>query len=215
MPYKNSEKAKACKKKWADANKEKIKLSIALDRKANPEKYKARNKKFKEKNKLKIKEENKIYRDKNKERIKEYNKKWYQENKHIRKAYRAKKYAEDPNFRVEANLRRCILSAIKNGYKSDSTLKLLGAPFTFVKEYIESQFESWMNWGNHGEYNENRLTWHIDHIIPCASFDLTKPEEQVKCFHYSNLRPLLAKENLIKSDKIIINPKPSVIKLYE
>jgi hypothetical protein len=51
-----------------------------------------------------------------------------------------------------------------------------------------------MNWENQGE-------WHIDHILPCASFDLTKEEEQRKCFHYTNLQPLWAKDNMIKGSK--------------
>jgi desulfoferrodoxin (superoxide reductase-like protein) len=63
---------------------------------------------------------------------------------------------------------------------------------------LEKQFKLGMNWDNYG-----RSGWHIDHIKPCASFDLTKKEEQLKCFHYTNLQPLWARENLIKSDKIL------------
>ena len=53
-----------------------------------------------------------------------------------------------------------------------------------------------MSWDNQGE-------WHIDHIIPCASFDLTNEEEQEKCFHYTNLQPLWAIDNMVKGCKII------------
>ena len=56
-----------------------------------------------------------------------------------------------------------------------------------------------MNWDNHGE-------WHIDHHIPIASFNLLKEEEQ-KCFHYTNLKPLWAKDNLSKGKKV---PKKSI-----
>jgi hypothetical protein len=45
--------------------------------------------------------------------------------------------------------------------------------------------------------------WHIDHIIPCVSFDLSKPKEQAKCFHYSNLQALWKHENLSKGAKIL------------
>jgi hypothetical protein len=51
-----------------------------------------------------------------------------------------------------------------------------------------------MNWENQGE-------WHIDHIRPCASFNLDNEEERYQCFHYTNLQPLWTEDNLIKSDK--------------
>ena len=54
-----------------------------------------------------------------------------------------------------------------------------------------------MSWKNHGYYG-----WHIDHILPCAGFNLENTQEQKYCFHYSNMQPLWAKENLSKSSKI-------------
>ena len=71
---------------------------------------------------------------------------------------------------------------------------MLGADANFVREHLEKQFKPGMSWANH-----TKDGWHIDHKIPCASFDLTKPEEQQKCFHYTNLQPLWARENLTKS----------------
>jgi len=58
------------------------------------------------------------------------------------------------------------------------------------------QFKPGMTWDNYGYYG-----WHIDHKVPCSNFDLSKPEEQYKCFHYTNLQPLWAEENLIKGGK--------------
>ena len=67
----------------------------------------------------------------------------------------------------------------------------MGCSIEFLKEYLEKQFKSGMNWDNYGE-------WHVDHIIPCVSFDLSDPEQQKKCFYYTNLQPLWAIENLEK-----------------
>jgi len=50
-----------------------------------------------------------------------------------------------------------------------------------------------MNWENYGK-------WHIDHIRPCNSFDLSNREQQKLCFHYLNLQPLWGTENNAKKD---------------
>ena len=72
-------------------------------------------------------------------------------------------------------------------------MKLIGCSIESLKNYLEKQFKKDMTWHNHGLYG-----WHIDHIRPCISFDLIKKSEQKKCFHYTNLQPLWAKENLSK-----------------
>lgn len=61
-----------------------------------------------------------------------------------------------------------------------------------------------MSWSNYGD-------WHIDHIIPCAAFDLNDELEQKACFHYTNLQPMWAKENIQKSDKYSIKEKEEYI----
>jgi len=108
-------------------------------------------------------------------------------------AYRENKYKNDPNFRLAQVIRVRMRKVIKN--KSQSSKKLMGADIETVKKHLESLFQDGMSWDNHG-FNG----WHIDHIIPCASFDLTDPKQQKKCFHYTNLQPLWAKDNLSKSD---------------
>lgn len=87
----------------------------------------------------------------------------------------------------------------KTKYKAvEKTEDLLGCSIEFFQKHIESQFEAWMTWDNYGKH-----TWHIDHIIPLAAFDLTNDEELRKACHYTNLRPLSAKENWKKHAKII------------
>jgi len=52
-----------------------------------------------------------------------------------------------------------------------------------------------MSWANYGE-------WHIDHIVPCAAFDLTDARQVGLCFHWLNLRPCWARDNAAKGDKL-------------
>lgn len=83
--------------------------------------------------------------------------------------------------------------------KCAKTIELIGCSMVDLKLYIESKFKPGMSWENHG-FGDNK--WHIDHIIPCAAFDLTQEPEQRKCFHFSNLQPLWQKDNLRKRDTI-------------
>lgn len=89
------------------------------------------------------------------------------------------------------NLRNRLNKALKGTVKSSNTLSLLGCEVEFLKQHLEKQFKEKMSWENYGE-------WHIDHIKPCAAFDLTVVEEQQKCFHYTNLQPLWESENSSK-----------------
>ena len=71
-------------------------------------------------------------------------------------------------------------------------MTLIGCSIEKLKKHFEKQFKSDMSWFNYGK-------WHIDHIKPCCKFDLRKISEQKKCFHYTNLQPLWAKENFRKN----------------
>lgn len=86
--------------------------------------------------------------------------------------------------------------ALKNNIKSNKTEKLLDCSIEELKRHLESQFKIGMSW-------DNREEWHIDHEIPCSLFDLTDPHQQAVCFHWSNLQPLWAEDNLSKKDSII------------
>lgn len=106
---------------------------------------------------------------------------------------------EDHTFRLKDNLRRRINSALNfiGVKRTKRTLELLGVPdIKFLKKYLESKFKTGMSW-------EKRGLIHIDHIIPCKSFDLTNLKQQAKCFHYTNLQPLWAHENLSKGAKVL------------
>ena len=118
----------------------------------------------------------------------------------VKKTYVKAKKATDPIYKLECNLRSRLRNAIdqkRNGgaVKSARTRELLGADMPIVFSHIELQFQEGMTWQNYGK-------WHVDHILPCASFDLSKPEEQFKCFNYKNLQPLWAVDNLRKHAKL-------------
>jgi hypothetical protein len=128
-------------------------------------------------------------------------KKYYLNNKEkIKKRtlnYYNKKRKTDNIFRLTINIRRRINGAINLNNKSANTMLLLGVPnIEFLWKHLESTFKPGMTRKNYG-------LWHVDHIIPCSIFDLSKPEEQRKCFHYTNLQALWAHENLSKSNKSV------------
>lgn len=105
-------------------------------------------------------------------------------------------YDTNTQFKLSVILRQRLQGALKrvSVTKSCSAILLIGCSINELRFHIESLWRPGMNWKNHTQDG-----WHIDHIIPCAAFDLTKPEEQRKCFHWSNLQPLWAKDNLSKS----------------
>ena len=83
---------------------------------------------------------------------------------------------------------------MKGNEKAYKTIELLGCSIPEFKEYLEKLFKDGMNWDNYGYYG-----WHVDHILPCAYFDLSDPKQQRLCFHYTNLQPLWSKDNYKKS----------------
>ena len=173
-------------------------------------------KEYYHKNKQRLLNQKKEYYESNKEDIKEKNKKRYYENQEehqskardrynklnpdrrrmVKNKYYHNKRKNDPCDKIRRNLSRRIRDFIK---KDNITTKdLLGCSFEDFRQYLESLFLNGMNWENYGVHG-----WHIDHIIPCDSFDLSNPYQVKQCFHFSNLQPLWAKDNIIKSNKII------------
>lgn len=151
----------------------------------------------------KYKEKDKKYFENNKDIIRERGLEYYKNNKDIiiEKAtkYTVKKLENDIEYKIKFNLRSRIRMAIKNQYgnKSVKTLELLGCTIDECRQYLESLFLEGMSWENYGTHG-----WHIDHILPCSSFDLTDIEQQKKCFNYTNLQPLWAIDNIKKGCKI-------------
>lgn len=145
------------------------------------------------KEKIRIRE--KLYRERNKERLalarKEYDKLWSKRNRKRRREIESN-YLKNASkqvlfvFRTRGRIREVIKNSFAN--KTQSTNDLIGCTGLDACNHIENLFTEGMSWENYGE-------WHIDHIRPCASFNLQDPEEQKKCFHYTNLQPLWGKDN--------------------
>jgi len=127
-----------------------------------------------------------------------YAAKWRENNKEKRnksnREYIKKRIEIDPSYKLMQNLRSRLRQALKHqrAYKVSKTATLLGCTYEELKQHLESQFTEGMTWDNHGE-------WHVDHKKPIAMFDLSKEEDQRVCFHYTNLQPLWAEENIKKS----------------
>lgn len=165
------------------------------------ENHKAYCHKWYEENKEEILAGWKALRDKNPEIHRKQNSKYYRENKQkvmSRNNANTKKHLQnDPMFRITKNLRGRINTVLNGQAKSAKTLELLGCSLPEFKEHLEKQFNNSMTWENYGG------VWHVDHMKPCSKFNLLLADEQQKCFHYTNLQPLLAIENLQKYNKII------------
>jgi hypothetical protein len=112
-------------------------------------------------------------------------------------AYMKHKRASDPSFLVADRLRRRINGALsrQSAEKCAGLVDVAGCSLADLVSHIARQFVDGMSW-------ENRSLWHIDHIIPCSAFDLTDPGQQKVAFHYTNLRPVWASDNLRKNAKI-------------
>jgi len=151
-----------------------------------------------EQNKDKIREYHKNRYLENKKTYLQQAKNYYLNNKDKRHQY-IKKYLENtPSAKLAANLRTRVWIALKSAQttKCKKTLLLLGCTIEELKKYIEGLWQSGMGWENHAKDG-----WHLDHIIPCASFDLTDPIQQEICFHYTNLQPLWCMDNLSKGSR--------------
>jgi len=184
-------------------------------------------KKYGQDNKEKLSQKAKTYYKENQETIKQRVRNHRRENAHEINEKRRERYENDEEYRNK-RLKECSTSNAKcrperrkrakeersaayylqlcrkrmwhafngRGTKSAKTKALLGCDGEFLKQYLEGT----------KVLGKDYTHAHIDHIIPCCSFDMTDEQQQRMCFHYTNLQLLPAKENLEKSNKISYNP---------
>ena len=198
---KNKPYIKKWKKEYYKENREKIAEKRKEDRTNNREEISIKRKIYRKNNKERINAAKSKYHQENKERI-SLKRKYYRENNKIKLAETKREYYENNKneiqFKLANNLRGRFRAAIKNNAKVTSIIELTGCTILELKKYIEYKFTKGMTWGNW-----SLSGWHLDHKIPCSSFDLTDSRQQKKCFHFANLQPLWAKDNLKKGNKII------------
>jgi hypothetical protein len=192
MPYKNPD-LEENKAKSREATKK----YMAEWRKNNPELNRERKRLDYIKNKEKVKAKQAQYRIEHRDEILARQKAYQRANRALINKTIKNRLKIDVNFKLREMIRCRIKTALARGSKSSTSEILTGCKIDFLRNYIESMFTDGMSWENHGISG-----WHIDHIIPCASFDLTDIEQQKKCFHYTNLQPLWAAENLRKGDRM-------------
>lgn len=184
-------------KEYYQKNKEKLKL------KAKANGVNENSLKYYHANKETLAEKKKIYYKKNKAMFKEYGKKYREENKELIKEKKIKRQfnrrKEDFIYKLRCNVSTLIRISFKNKSfkKKNKSQEILGCSYEEFKLHLESMFEPWMNWGNHGNPKDGVLepnkTWDIDHILPLSS---AKTEDDIiKLNHYTNLRPLCSYNN--------------------
>jgi len=163
---------------------------------SNKEKFKQKSRTYYKNNKEKHNERTRNWQKNNKLKIKEYKKDYYQRNKTKLLQNENNRFKTDIQFKLGKTLRSRLNKVLKRNLKSGSAVKDLGCTVDELKIYLESKFQkgmSWDNWTTDG--------WHIDHIRPLSSFDLTIKEQLLQAVHYTNLQPLWAKDNFSKKDK--------------
>ena len=157
-----------------------------------------KNRKYGKENAEYLKKVHNEYRAANRERARAWNKKYRDANKKKIMDKLRERRRNDPFRRLRDAIRgsiRAYLGSKKT--RRGSTFEIVGCTPDFLRGHLEKQFKPGMTWENYGSH------WHVDHRIPLASGN--SPEEIKGLSHWTNLQPLEALENIIKSDKIPID----------
>jgi hypothetical protein len=191
----------AANTEWRKNNPEKRRAQNARCYKNNLEKCKATSIKWHKNNPEKTRAAKAKWRKNNSERARsavvEWNRKNPEKLRAINANYQRERRAVDSTYKLMKNIGAAMSTALKGNVKHSHTAELIGCSVECLRYHLEGQFVEGMTWDNYGRYG-----WHIDHIIPLSYFDFSDPEEQKRAWHYTNLQPLWAADNLRKSNKI-------------
>ena len=189
---KHSMAIKEYRKKYQAKNKTAIK---AYDRKRYAEKSET------------MKEYGRKYYTENKEARKEYHKKWRLNHKKQRNEYMRQRTNLNPKFKINEAISSNIRSSLKGKKAGRHWETFVDYTVDQLKRHLEKQFKDGMSWDNYG-----RNGWNIDHIIPVSVFNFSSPNDIdfKRCWALSNLQPMWARENIIKSNKLNKPFQPSL-----
>lgn len=144
-----------------------------------------------------VRESCRKWRDRNPERKREDTRRYREENREkvrvFQRAYERRRYRSDPVYRLAKILRARINKALRRG-RAGSAVRDLGCSVAQLREHLEARFQPGMSWANQGD-------WHVDHVRPLSTFDLSNPDQLREACHYTNLQPLWAQQNRRKSNK--------------
>ena len=174
-------------------------------------------------NKSRLKPVRKAWRERNREKLRVFHREYHRrrsaagfrrkdstrakERRHERnREMFRRRYKSDLPYTLLRILRYRLWKVVKGAGRSGNAraMELLGCSIEQFCAHIEARFTHGMSWKNYGR------AWHLDHIIPCAAFDLCDPRQQRQCFHYTNLRPLWARAN-IRKGKRVLDPQLSLL----
>lgn len=163
--------------------------------KKNRERANAKSKRWRAENWSRHLHNTRGWREMNRDRCLSVRKQWRAQNaERLRTRYREyyeERLATDSLFRLKHHLRVRLRNALHGRSKSARTMELVGCSIEELRAHLEQQFINNMTWENYGQ-------WHVDHRVPCAAWDLSDPEQQRACFHWSNLQPMWGTENSSK-----------------
>lgn len=212
----NKEAARKRYRKYIEANREKINSRRRERRAKNIDERREKDREYYQKNKDKVLLNGKKYRFKNKEKIAEYSKKYRMENKEKIKEIKKNHYPKqneldrlrrksDPQWKLNRVISNYIYQTLKGKKLGRNWESLVGYTCDDLTIHLENLFKEGMAWTNYGK-------WHIDHKIPIAAFNFTKPEHRdfKRCWSLENLQPMWAKANLEKGSSLEKHFQPSL-----
>lgn len=210
----NPEKVRATQKRYREKNKELLQSKREQSRdkqqaysrehyRKNKDRYRTRRQEYRKANIEKLSAAGRVYYEKNKAKVLERHRRNRESSREStrkrNREYQKQKWREDFEYWLKKTVSRRMRDALtaQATTKSERTLKLIGCSASQLKIHLEAKFLPGMSWDNYGYRG-----WHIDHIVPLAKFDLEDPLQQSAAFHFTNLQPLWAKDNLAKRDRI-------------